>query len=125
MAPIFGFSLQELQDGKFQRELLDIYAPQLKDIPINKHMSLSETPNKHELIEKILKLDRNSLHIFQYLQLKLCFAQQKKSLKNISFPKDIKLNGFLNIPKLIYCSGKDTSARMRHILRVIEYMNQM
>lgn len=38
MNPIFGFSLKELEDARLQKYIIDFFAPELKDVPINCHM---------------------------------------------------------------------------------------
>ena len=38
MNPIFGFGLDEVKDAKLQQYVIDSFAPELKDVPINCHM---------------------------------------------------------------------------------------
>lgn len=118
MGPIFGFPLEELKHGKLQDQIIQKYAPELKNIPYNKHINAADNPVKHDRLEKILSSNWEIRHIFQYARMKYSYTRESRSLKEKRQIKDSMAVNGLDLDRLLYRSGTSTSSRMTHILNV-------
>lgn len=123
MGPVFGFPLEELKHGKLQDQIIQRYAPELKNIPYNRHMNEADNPVKHDRLERILAANWEIRHIFQYIRLKICYAGQARGLKEkIQFQESVTVDG-LDLKRILYRSGACTSSRMMHILNVKRHLD--
>lgn len=125
MGPVFGFSLEELKKGKLQDHIIQKYAPELKDIPYNKHMNAADNPPTHDWIERILSLNWEVRHIFQYLRMKVCYAKEAKILKSKIQPSVFPTIDGLDLNRILLRSGAVTSSRMLHILNVKKQLDSI
>lgn len=125
MGPVFGFPLEELKDGKLQKQIIQSYAPELKDIPYNRHLNAADNPVKHDRMEKLLASNWEIRHIFQYIRMKFCYAGEAKELKMKLRDQEFPAVEGLDINRVLLRSGASTSSRMMHILNVKKQLDGM
>ncbi len=118
--PIFGFSLQDLKNAKFQELLLHTYAPCLDDVPINRHMG--EKPSLKEKVKKFCLENK----CFQNMGTPLyCFLRNIKEFEQYK-PTDSleKLSSNKEIKKILTKSGKRIRSRAKTVLQAYQYSKE-
>lgn len=123
MSPVFGFSVSDLSHGKLQKSIIESFAPSLKDLPINRHLNdITPKLKKDDLIEKVLSINWDFRHCFQYMRLKTYYLRERKLTHELNYPI-VSSNRELNYYQLLYQCGITTSQRFYHILCAKKYID--
>lgn len=122
MSPVLGFSLSELENAGLQQEIIDRFAPKLKDLPVNRRIG-QEKPSVSERAKDFAynhKLTKNAATIAFDRQKN---RREKKNLQSVTFNAP-ETDGELNFSHILYDCGSTAHYRMRTVLSAYEYVTE-
>mgnify|MGYP004454039371 FL=1 len=117
MNPIFGFGLDEVKDAKLQQYVIDSFAPELKDVPINCHMG-----GKVSFKEKLKRFIHYHKTIRNVATLTYCRLRNYRQNSRKNFKLDIlpPCNESIDWESQQHKLGKAIASRTQSIVRAYQ-----
>lgn len=117
LGPIFGFEPEDLKKAKLQKYIIDFYAPELKDIPINCHMGKGPSlKNRLKALIHNHKCIRN-IGTLTYCCLRNLHENRVGGHETVEFPE---CDQPLDRERIMQKSGKAVRSRMESVVRGAE-----
>lgn len=116
--PLFGFTKEELQEAKLQLKLINIFTPELSNLPINAKMdSVNKKSTLKELTKKRVEHVLVSSGFFYCLYCKYRNIKEKRSdIKLEEIPEELLRNEQINIKRMLSCNGEIIAQRTKTVI---------
>lgn len=121
LGPIFGFSPEELKKAKLQKYIIDYYAPEIKDVPVNCHMG--EKPSVKSRAKDMIhnhKFIRN-IATLTYCRLRNLRQNKAAGYEITEFPESDQP---IDWKRIMQKSGKAVRSRMHSVVRAVTLTKQ-